>query len=79
MQTQLHLRFRTGAKEVRLLSTLAQTLLYLYGQYPNFELDCRFQRIKGATIKETNMLPIGSIFFPFRVAPMRIENNFKGH
>ena len=25
------------------------------------------------------MLPIGSIFFPLKVAPMRIENNFKGH
>ena len=25
------------------------------------------------------MLPIGSIFFPLRVATMRIENNIKGH
>ena len=25
------------------------------------------------------MLPMGSIFFPLRVAPMRLENNFKGH
>ena len=25
------------------------------------------------------MLPMGSIFFPLRVAPMRIENNFKRH
>ena len=25
------------------------------------------------------MLPIGSIFFPLRVGPMRIENNFKVH
>ena len=43
-----------------------------------------FQRLannvlKGATIKEKNMLPIGSIFFTLRVAPMRIENNFKEH
>ena len=35
--------------------------------------------LKGATIKGKNMLPIGSISFPLRVAPMRIENNFKGH
>ena len=33
---------------------------------------------KGATIEGKNMLPIGSIFFPLRVAPVRIENNFKG-
>ena len=33
---------------------------------------------KSATIKGNNMLPIGSIFFPLIVAPMRIENNFKG-
>ena len=32
--------------------------------------------LKGATIKGKNMLP-GSIFFPLREAPMRIEN--KGH
>ena len=25
------------------------------------------------------MLPTGSIFFPLKVAAMRIENNFKGH
>ena len=35
--------------------------------------------LKGATIKAKNMLPIGSIFFPLRVAPTRIENNFKRH
>ena len=34
--------------------------------------------LKEATIKGNNMLPIGSIFFPFRVASMIIENNFKG-
>ena len=34
---------------------------------------------KGATIKGKNMLRIGSIFFPLKVAPMRIENNFKGY
>ena len=33
--------------------------------------------LKGATFKGKNMLPIGSIFFPLRVDPMRIENNFK--
>ena len=41
--------------------------------------------LKGLLLKERicsslkNMLPIGSIFFPLRVAPMRIENNFKWH
>ena len=34
--------------------------------------------LKGTTIKGKNMLP-GSIFFPLKVALMRIENNFKGH
>ena len=34
--------------------------------------------LKGATIKEKNMLPIGSILFPLRVATMRIKYNFKG-
>ena len=34
------------------------------------------QVLKGATIKGKNMLPIGSIFFPLKVAPLRIENNF---
>ena len=32
--------------------------------------------LKGATIKGKNMLPLGSIFFPLRVAPIKIENNF---
>ena len=35
--------------------------------------------LKGATIKGKNMLPIGSIFFHLKVAPMRIEKSFKGH
>ena len=38
--------------------------------------------LKGVTIKGKNMLcmlSIGSIFFSLRVAPMRIENNFKMH
>ena len=30
----------------------------------------------GTTFKGKNMLPI---FFPLRVAPMRIENSLKGH
>ena len=34
---------------------------------------------KGQTFKGKNMLPIGSIFFPVKVAPMIINNNFKGH
>ena len=35
--------------------------------------------LKGATIKGKNMLPIGSIFFPLKIAPMRIDDNIKGH
>ena len=35
-----------------------------------------FQR-KGAIIKGKNLLPTGSIFFPLKLAPMHIENNFK--
>ena len=35
--------------------------------------------LKGASIKGKNMLPMGSIFFPLIVAPMRMDNNFKGH
>ena len=32
--------------------------------------------LKGASIQEKNMLSLGSIFFPLKVAKMRIENNF---
>ena len=32
--------------------------------------------LKGATMKRKNMLPLG-IFFPFRAAPLRIENNYE--
>ena len=35
--------------------------------------------LKGATVKERNMLPRGSIIFALRVVPVRIQNNFKGH
>ena len=35
--------------------------------------------LKDTTIKGKNMLPIGSIFFPLKVVPVRIDNNFKGH
>ena len=35
--------------------------------------------LKGAIIKGKNTLPTGCILFPLKVAPMRIENNFKGH
>ena len=35
--------------------------------------------VKEATIKGKNMLAVGSIFFPLKVAPMRIENKSKGH
>ena len=34
--------------------------------------------LKRATIKGKNMLHLGSIFFPFRVAPMRIDFFLKG-
>ena len=34
---------------------------------------------KRGTIKVKNiLLPIGRTFFPLKVAPMRIDNNFKG-
>ena len=35
--------------------------------------------LKGATIIGKNMLHTGSIFFPLKVAPIRIRNKFKGH
>ena len=31
--------------------------------------------LKGATNKGKNMLPIGSIFFPLKVAPMRTDSH----
>ena len=37
------------------------------------------QFLKGAPIKGNNMLHIGSILFPLKVAPLRKGNNFKGH
>ena len=35
--------------------------------------------LKGATINDNNMLPMGSIFFAFKEAPMIIDNKVKGH
>ena len=35
--------------------------------------------LKGDTVQGKNMSLIGGIFFSITVAPMRIENNFKGH
>ena len=32
--------------------------------------------LKGATVKGKNMLPIGSILYPLKVAPMRVEAIF---
>ena len=60
------------------------SMLYLDHQKSTFEQKSMFQRrgnhhLKGATIKGKNMLPIGSRFFPLKVAPMRIDTNFKGH
>ena len=37
------------------------------------------RRVNQTTIKEKNMLPIGSIFFYLKVARMRIVNNLKGY
>ena len=38
---------------------------------PQSTFHCRGNHVlKGVTIKGKNMLPIGSIFFPLRVAPM---------
>ena len=34
--------------------------------------------LKGPASKGKKKLPIGKIFFPLRVTPMRIENNSKG-
>ena len=34
---------------------------------------------KGATVKGKNILSIGSMFFPLKVAPKRIDNNIKCH
>ena len=34
---------------------------------------------KGLLLKERKCSPMGSIFFPLKVASLRIENNFKGH
>ena len=58
--------------------------MYIYIDIPTFERlslfpCCENHVLKGATIKGENMLPIGSIFFPSIVDPIRIENNFKGH
>ena len=57
---------------------------------PTFERNSQFARrwatIKekimppaGATIKGKNMLPRGSIFFPLKVAPVRVESKLKAH
>ena len=35
--------------------------------------------LKESTIKGKNILPIGSISFPLKVDPIRIDNNFKEH
>ena len=49
---------------------------------PTFEQQSMFQYqgnhvLKGATFEGKNMLPIGSIFFPLRVAPVRIEYSMR--
>ena len=64
--------------------THIQSMLVYYRQKPTFELWSFFQRrrnhiLKGATIKGKNMLPIGGIFFHFKVARMMKVNNLKGH
>ena len=41
-----------------------------------YVLTWRKPHLKWATVKRKNMLPIGSIFFPLKVAPMTIENSF---
>ena len=60
-----------------MLITVAVSIKYLQN---GSLIPCRESPVKkGLLLKEKNMLPRGSIFFPFRVAPLRIENNFKGH
>ena len=49
---------------------------------PTFEQQSMFQYqgnhvLKGATFEGKNMLPIGSIFFPLRVAHVRIEYSMR--
>ena len=55
--------------------------VYLKSTFERLSMfQCRGNHVlKGATIKVKNMLPTGSIFFPLKVAPMRIDDNFKGH
>ena len=45
----------------------------------NFRMVKCVLNVDEITSKGKDMLPIGSIFFPFKVAPMRIDNKFKGH
>ena len=49
-------------------------MMYPYG--PEKKFQCIGKHVfKVATIIYKNMLPIGSIFFPLKVTPMRIKNN----
>ena len=62
--------------------TNTNSMLVSVSSKTTFERQSMFQRsendvLKGATIKGKNMLPIGSIFFPLKVATRRIENIFK--
>ena len=57
---------------------------YLQKKQKTFERWSIFQHrrnylLKVTTIKGKNMLPIESIFFPLKVVPVRLGNNFKGH
>ena len=57
------------------------SMLVSISSKPTFEqwslFQCRGNHVsKGATIKEKNL---GRVFFSLKVAPMRIQSNFKGH
>ena len=53
------------------------TMLYSYRQKQLLNGRVCYDALKSATIKGKNMPPIGSIFFPLKVSPMRIKNNFR--
>ena len=69
---------------LRSLSLALETLIryYPYCQKSTFEQQSMVKHrgnyvLKAVTIKEKKMLLIGSIFFPLKVDPMRIDNSFK--
>ena len=61
-------------------SHISSTVVCWYPYHQNTTFQLRGNHVlKGATIKGKHMLPMGSIFFPLKAAPMRIDNTFKRH